>query len=144
MEIYKYGATIWCRLFFRCSRRLRCFSCSFVFNGTFIIGMGRHTLSSWRKGKRTEQSSATMCRLWGYQCVAFIVLRRRDFYTKFKLARLPRKEREGGNTFAIIWQQSGWNIVNILHRFLYCTPSTTYCLSSSPTISRFKLKHPWP
>lgn len=25
----------------------------------------------------------TMCRLWGYQCVPFIVLCRRDFYTNF-------------------------------------------------------------
>jgi hypothetical protein len=63
---------------------------------------------------RKASSEATMCRLWGYQCVPFIVLRRRDFYTKcfsprraFFFLRLAAAKAEltSGNLFCIIAEE---------------------------------------
>lgn len=65
---------------------LRCFSYSFVFRNV-------HHRAKDRRKAHTDVvvvlacgSKQTMCRLWGYQCVPFIVLRRRDFYTNFSEA----------------------------------------------------------
>lgn len=48
-----------------------------------------------------RDGEATMCRLWGYQCVPFIVLRRRDFYTKCFPPRraLPSHSDAGAEIF---------------------------------------------
>lgn len=104
-------------------------------------------LRAWKKG-----SKQTMCRLWGYQCVPFIVLRRRDFYTNFAVfflvpwqcfhstrCRLHERksicieQRKNSSSSGNSIREHTWNIVNILpnmHHFLYyCTRrTTTYCL----------------
>lgn len=73
-------------------------------------------------------SAQTMCRLWGYQSVPFIVLCRRDFYTNFfafVVAMFPFAACKSGNLFAsrkgrvfhhlaTAFEESIWNIVNIL------------------------------
>lgn len=87
MKIYKYGATICCRLFFP----FKIFSSSLLF--IFICIPKRSSSAKDKRKAHTDVvvvlacgSKQTMCRLWGYQCVAFIVLRRRDFYTNFSVA----------------------------------------------------------
>lgn len=69
-----------------------------LYSATFIIGGEGDDTTHWRDCPACEDESLqTMCRLWGYQCVPFIVLCHSEIF-RYERKSMAKKVPSSGNS----------------------------------------------